>query len=75
MAERCNNTRVFTVHFLRGENFVHSYLLSLSLQLMNGTIHKDIEEADKKIVELISKLSSERMIQIKKKVTYPASLP
>lgn len=35
---------------------------------MESTIHKDTEEVDKKISELISKLNSERMIQIKKKV-------
>lgn len=35
---------------------------------MESTIHKDMEEVDKKISELVSKLNSERMIQIKKKV-------
>jgi hypothetical protein len=35
---------------------------------MNNTIHKDMEEVDRKISELVAKLNSERMIQIKKKV-------
>ncbi|XKL66746.1 hypothetical protein PGB90_010166 [Kerria lacca] len=37
-------------------------------ELMDTTIHKDMEEVDKKIAETFAKLNSERMIQIKKKV-------
>lgn len=35
---------------------------------MTTTIHKDIEEVDKKIAEFVSRLSAERIQQIKKKV-------
>lgn len=36
---------------------------------MENSIHKDMEEVDKKITEFVAKLNSERMIEIRKKVS------
>ncbi|KAK7604101.1 hypothetical protein V9T40_004374 [Parthenolecanium corni] len=43
-------------------------------ELMDSTIHKDIEEVNAKISTLVTKLNSERTIQMKKKIPN-ASLP